>query len=299
MTKPDTAENLTRPVGKVRRKLDVVAITGTYTMDDTLYGSKHTWYFSLDDNLRVIIQFDKIEIVYMNIKDCTIGKVNMESHGLFSKSLYSTHFCGSYPIVTVVPPFQMTEIVVWAMYRVKYDVAIFYSVIDVNISYSYDTKMNYSAALYWSYCFPKSSIISIKYFIKVEKYNHILIKILYPGMDVNVQDGPGPSSPLVKREMKTSETDADGTFFKTSGFQCFLTVNIDKRIYHDGGFTLFQYYKEMTGTFFNYSLIRNETSNIYNQKIRIFNNSLQRLYSIDAYYFQNGKSQRINRYIDI
>ena len=112
---------------------------------------------------------------------------------------------------------------------------------DVNVSYSYDKKMNHSAALYWSFCFPKSTVISIKYFIKVVKYNHILIKIIFPHMDVNVQDGPGPSSPLLKREMKTSEVDPDGTLFRTTGFQCFLTVNIDKRIYNSRNLTLFQY----------------------------------------------------------
>ena len=133
---------------------------------------------------------------------------------------------------------------------------------DVNISYSYDKKMNHSAALYWLYCFPKSSVISIKYFIKVEKYNHILIKILFSDMDVNVQDGPGPSSPLLKREMKTSKPDANGTLFRTTGLQCFLTVNIDKRVYNSGNLTLFQYYQKMTGSFLNYSLIRNETVSI-------------------------------------
>ena len=115
VTKPDTAENLTKPVGKTRRKLKVLAVTGTYIMDETLYGSKHSWYFSLDKNLRVKIQLDRIEIVYMNLKDCTIGKVNVESHALHGKSLYSTYFCGLHPTVTVVPPFQMTEIIFWAM----------------------------------------------------------------------------------------------------------------------------------------------------------------------------------------
>ena len=117
VTKPDTAENLIKPVGKTRRKLNILAVTGTYTMDETLYGSKHSWYFSLDKNLRMKIQFDRIEIVYMNLMDCTIGKVHVESHALHSKSLYSTYFCGSHPIVTVVPPFQMTEIIIWAIYR--------------------------------------------------------------------------------------------------------------------------------------------------------------------------------------
>ena len=54
-------------------------------IDETKYGTKHTWYFNLHSVLRLNITFHQLQIMYMNLYKCFIGSVHLVSYTAFKE----------------------------------------------------------------------------------------------------------------------------------------------------------------------------------------------------------------------
>ena len=85
--------------------------------DETKYGTIHTWYFNLHSVLRLNITFHQIQIMYMNLYKCLIGRVYLVSYTDFKKS--ENIYCGIHSLIVNYPFFRKVNVGIKSLYTVQ------------------------------------------------------------------------------------------------------------------------------------------------------------------------------------
>ena len=119
--------------------------------DDTLFGSRNTWDVTLHASLRLNISFHYIRIFYLNLYECSIGKVHIRTFRLNHFNQYWQYsdkddftYCGILSNTSNYPKHRKTQVTVFSKYRVQYSISLSYSVIDSDVVVSFSPKFSQS-----------------------------------------------------------------------------------------------------------------------------------------------------------
>ena len=169
----------------------------------------------------------------MNLNKCFIGNVSVESFALGNIS--TNTYCGIMSTMINYPPHRSGRIVISSEYKVKYQVAFFYSVIDTNRMYSCPTNEVQYMKQWWFV--PKFKTEVQMFHLLTEKYQ--IIKVAAPKtFNVEIFNGPGMLSEVLLPLNQTDKTN----MYLTSAFQCVIYLWIKSSSYRLLNYDFFSKY---------------------------------------------------------
>ena len=202
--------------------------------DDTLFGYIHTWDATLHASLRLNISFHYIHIYYLNLYECSIGKVLIRTFRLNPFNQYWEYsskddftYCGILSNTSNYPKHRKTQITVFSKYRVQHNISLSYSVIDSDVIVSFSPK---SPTKHLMFVYLKNYNLAIqKYHIIGPKHMKIILFIISRNnLEHEVYDGPGELSKRLNSEIDLH--DKNNKMFISSGFQCLV---LTRAMYHN------------------------------------------------------------------
>ena len=223
---------MTTPLGTFHKTLKVDKIGMFILHDQTVFGTEHTWHYSLHSFLRINITFYHIHFTYMNLHKCFIGNVTV-----ISDQYHREIYCGIHSLFLSYPSHKKVNITVLSAYRVQYNLMLDYSVIDEGRikSFIYNINLRNISIPVWTVYFLKHQIRTLHLHITVLKYQRIMLKITIVNFAlVEVYDGPGLLSESLLPANKSKENQK---IYYSSSFLCVLTFWLKEFI------NLAQYFK--------------------------------------------------------